>query len=245
MAEITFPRYLPYKSERIYSIQGYIEDISMYIVDKGYVQKDSGKVYIYTSEKGLAIPTFKKDDKGNIIYKDASLDEISESFTIDKTYVLNTDAIIKSTTGDEELYDEDALRDMNAATSIFIPIISESDDCLKQLIKHSIKTMHVNVHMLKSCMAQKYAISNLKAALVGKTKMTIPNFNLWCELLGLDYTITVTPRPNSKIKFPKILSEPLVYTSATDKVTGWTPEDEEYPEPTSNDEEEDIEDIEY
>lgn len=233
--EKEFPIYLPYKNERIYSVQGYIDSFDSYVVDKCYVERASGRIFLYTNEK-TTVPTFFKNENGDLVYTEASLDEIADVFVIDNAYGLSTDSIIESTTGNEVLYNEDAIRDMNAATSTFVPVISAGDDCLKQLVKYSIKGMHVNVHMLKSYMTQKYAISNLKAALVGKTKMTIPNFNLWCELLGLDYEIIVKPRDDGKIRFPKTLQEPLVYNSATDKVTGvHEDEEEEYIEEYDSD----------
>ena len=91
----------------------------------------------------------------------------------------------------EELYDENVLSDMNSSTSIFVPEINEGDDCLKILIKMAIKEKKINVNRLKSRMDKSYSLSNLKTALIGKTKMSVPNFIVWCDLLGLGFNITI------------------------------------------------------
>ena len=58
-------------------------------------------------------------------------------------------------------------------------------------------------------------LSNLRQALTGKTKMSITNFNIWMESLGLSYEIRVFDN-NTDPYNP--LKKPIVYSSKRDTV---------------------------
>lgn len=233
--EVKFPRYLPY-GNHVYCVKGYIGDGMEYIKGKCYAERNSTKIYLYTDEK-VQVPRFYEKD-GKLEFKEPTVP--AENFSFEYAYPLSTEVIISETNGDEELYDEHAIMDMNSATSTFVPILNEGDDCLKRLVKHAIREMHVNIHMLKSYMGAKYGISNLKAALISKTKMTVPNFNIWCELLGLDYEVKLIPRDDCK-RMPIHLKEPLIYTSCNDSISGIHENEIDEPEEEKEDFDTDIE----
>ena len=72
---------------------------------------------------------------------------------------------------------------------------------------------------------------NIKAALMGPTKMSIKNFNTWNELLGTGYEIRIYDA-GVDTQFP--LKHDIVYSSCTDKVYIENVEDPESGEPLKN-----------
>lgn len=187
--------YLFYKTDRIYAIVGYIGEVDKYIDNKGYVDRDSGRIFICSTNKKSHhsdVPILKVEDKIEKI--DSCSSCIDERFNLKNCVSLSFNNIIdkSASIADDDIYDEKALADMNAATSIFVPVIDPEDDGLKKIVKQLIISKNIDINRLKSKMPQKYGITNLKSALVGKTKMSISSFNIWCELLGANYTIHVT-----------------------------------------------------
>ena len=57
-------------------------------------------------------------------------------------------------------------------------------------------------------------ISNMKSALMTKTKMSTQYFNAWVEMLGLKMTVIIESTDDADDKIP----EPLVYLSERDNV---------------------------
>lgn len=189
----SFPKYLAFK-ERTYSVRGYIGEVDNYIDNKGYVDKETGEIYICSKDNEplhTDTPILKVTNDG--FEKIEVMNPTTKSvFVISNAYDLSTDTIIENTTGDEILYNEEALRDMNAATSIFVPTINDDDDALKKIIKQTIISKQIDINRLKHKMPQKYGLTNLKSALAGKTKMSIQVFCIWCELLGVDFEFILT-----------------------------------------------------
>lgn len=216
MAE--FPKYLQYKDDRTYSVLGYIGEVDGYIDNKGYIDKKTGKIYICSKNE----PPFHDDvpvlrvDGDNIEKVEPQFSSISDKFHEDKIYTLSLDHICEATSGDEVLYDEDMLADMNASTSLFIPTINESDDPLKKLIKQAIIDKAIDINRLKHKMPQKYGLTNMKSALIGKTKMSITNFNIWCELLGINYEVILSDNGNDT---QDPLKGVIHYDNTTNRIT--------------------------
>ena len=188
-----FPMYLPFKGERTYSIIGFIQDGIDYQDNKGYIDKETGHIYIcarFQPPYHLDVPILYVNADGTIKKKkEVHSPQTKEIFHKEYLYKLDMTGIINNTNENEELYNEEALADMNAATSVFVPIINENDDPLKKLIKQAIIDKKIDINRLKHKMPQKYGLTNMKSALIGKTKMSISNFNIWCELLGISYYI--------------------------------------------------------
>lgn len=214
--EITFPSYLPFK-KRTYSVVGYIDETEKFSDNKGYIDKESGNIYIcsYISKPiHKDVPILYVNEDNTYTKKDASNSETYELFNINNMkndmYNLSIEHIIENTNENDELYNEQALADMNAATAIFVPIINEDDDPLKKLIKQTIISKEIDINRLKHKMPQKYGITNMKSALVGKTKMSISNFMIWCELLGVSYDIIISDNGSDRIN---PLKDDIYYSS--------------------------------
>lgn len=209
--------FLLYKEDRIYYIDGYIGEVDEYKDNRAYIDKDTGRIYICSKNKkpyhnDVPILKIRNDEITKI---DSTLPEVNEYFVIKNCNSYSFGEILEKSRSQVELYDETALADMNAATSVFVPVINPTDDALKKIIKQTIISKNIDINRLKHRMPQKYGITNLKSALVGTTKMSITSFNIWCELLGVNYTITISDS-GSDIINP--LEKSLIYTSTKDVI---------------------------
>lgn len=213
---IQLPAFLMLEDEnRIINIRAFInegieKDIKFY-PKKGYVREEDGEVFVYyedKKDKPTMLPSFTIED-GKPIYnvgnpKYEGIMNISNIKRVDLEHIIN------NTSENEELYNEQAISDMNAATSTFVPIINEDDDFLKKLIKKAIIEMNVNIKALQHQMPKKYGLTNMKSALIGSTKMSVTNFLLWCELLGLNFNIIISDNGEKKMV---TLNDTLEYDS--------------------------------
>ena len=219
MISESFRRYLPFK-DRTYCVRGYIGMVDEYEENRGYVDNETGNIYICSKDKPpvhLDVPIlFVNKKTGEVKKKDVSNSKTDELFNEKNMYDLSYQKIHDTTTGDEELYDEEALADMNAASALYVPVINEDeDDPLKKIIKTIIITKQIDINRLKSKMTKKYALSNMKSALNGRTKMSIANFNIWCEILGVNYDIIISDNGSDTID---PLEGDLHFSSQTNKL---------------------------
>ncbi len=195
MEHRNFPLYLPFRGDRTYSILGYIGQVDTYIDNKGYIDEPTGKIYICSKDKPPVhddTPVIYVKDDGTYTLKDVNAPQVAEVFRDAYLYDLSMPTILNTTKEHEVLYNAEALADMNAATTVFIPTINETDDPLKKIVKQLIISKKIDINRLKHKLPEKYGLTNMKSALIGKTKMSINNFNMWFELLGATYEITVT-----------------------------------------------------
>ena len=206
-----------------------------YMFDKDSIpgQKKVEGVWIYCTEKPLhpntypyfwpvteettldieGVPTSTTITK--LKFSDPS-DSILEAFSIKNLQDMSMVNIIDSTVEGEVLFDEQELNDINAASNFYVPIIYESDDFLKRIVKSVIIEKGININKLKSKTEEKYILPNMKAALMNKTKMSVLYFAYWMELLGCDFEITI--RDDGTIPTDK-LKHPLSYSSYTGHIT--------------------------
>lgn len=182
-----FPMYLNLGTN-IFSVMGELKaENQPFSNGKGYVYNDYVWIFSRTKPMNSKFPYFWYEH-GNICFGKMR-DSIKDDFHVSKLLDFSLANTVYKMDPNEELYDEEVISDMNAATSMFTPIINEGDDCQKVLIKMAILEKKVDINGKKSKMGKSYALSNLKTALNGTTKMSIPNFIIWCDLLGLGFRI--------------------------------------------------------
>lgn len=216
-AERNFPLYLPYK-DRTYAIEGYLGEADVYKDNKGYIERKTGRIFICSKDKPPVhtdVPIVYINDDGSYTIKDANAPNVLEVFRDAYLHDLSFQTIINETGENEQLYNEEALADINAATSVFIPTINDDDDPLKKIVKQAIISKKIDINRLKHRMPQKYGLTNMKSALIGKTKMSITNFNIWCELLGITYEIIMSDN-GTDTQTP--LKRPIYFCSETNRL---------------------------
>lgn len=216
--QLEFPLFLTFKS-RIINVQGYIRDTSIFVHGKGYVN-DNDEVFVYNNRKTKIDPDFPtcfycgKDSDGQLVFAKGSpaatrLFKTSYLKPITHTYISETTKV------GEQMYDLDIVNDVNAATEKFKPIIDDNDDCLKKSVKMVILEKDVDINRYKSKMTTKYALTNMKSALIGITKLSINVFATWAELLGFGFKIFMYDIKTDPVD---PLKQPIVYDSVTDSL---------------------------
>ena len=74
---------------------------------------------------------------------------------------------------------------------IFKIPINPEDDPLKKLIKCAIIKKHMNIADYKDKGSTPYLLNNMRGALKSKSKMMMPYFISWCEVLGLHFVLRI------------------------------------------------------
>lgn len=213
--ELKFPLLLPCDNGgRCFQVKDYIKDGVVFTDGRAYVRDDY--VWIFKKEP----PTDSKYpyfwyEHGKICFGKMR-DQIKNDFHISKAKSKDFVDTVCKVDPKEQLYDEDAISDMNAATSIYVPIIKAVDDFMKKIIKHVIILKRININRLKSKMDKPYMLSNMKTALMNDTKMSVPNFIIWSDLLGVRFTIIVEDNGTDP---QNPLNKRIIYDSLTDKYT--------------------------
>ena len=122
-----------------------------------------------------------------------------------------------------QLYNESEIADMYASQSVYIPVIDErKDDPMKAMIKETILRKRVDINSYKSRVDKKYKITNLRSALVGETKMTITNWQVWADLMNFKFKIIIE---DAEPNVPAPIGGKIIYDSATNTRT-FVPESE-------------------
>lgn len=200
---------------------------------KGYIKEtdsdDDDYIWIFSAQGrpkySNVYPYFWYNEDGELEFSEPS-DTVKEKFSEKRIVNMTLVDIINQTDPNEELFDEQAINDMNAASDSYTPDIYPKDDFLKQTIKEVIKKKKINLNKLKSKTDEKYQILNMVSALKGETKMSVSYFIKWLNLLKCDFQITVTDN-GEDLQDP--LPFPVMYHSYSDAV-GEFRHDTFYPE---------------
>lgn len=248
--DLSFPMYLSWTGGIIETVGRIIDafdiigsdkkDVSMlktedgedrYVEGKGYVH--DGIVYQYHKKKPERVTspvpyfyiTVKTKKNGDFTEQLVTKHPLPFEETVSKFGIRNLvdysySRMLDETTGNEVLYDEDMINDMTAARSRFVPEVYKDDDCLKKIIKYAIIEKDVDINKYKSAMDTSYALTNMKSALISKTKMSITYFLMWVELLGIDFSILID---DNKTDAQNPLKEHIVYRSKDNSVYKYDP----------------------
>lgn len=216
-----FPQYISTKNRTI-SIIGYVNtkaDCSPedFQDEKGYVD-ENGYVWIYCAngkpKNSNVYPYFWLVD-GRPQFSEPDGDT-RNTYSIDNLMDMSLVNIINTTKPNEVLFDEEEINNIISSASFYIPEIKEDDDYLKKLVKYTIIKKNIDINRLKNKTDEKYMLPNMKAALNSSTKTSVIYFALWMDLLGCSFDITITDSGEDK---QDPLKNPIVYESATDKIS--------------------------
>lgn len=178
---------------------GYIKGLYVYIY-RGKL-KDSEKsskcgIYKINGEYKFIEP---RNDYERRVY---SIDNVEET---DPDSIFN-DIINNS----EDFISQEDIEKINSNSGLFIPVIKETDDFLKKIIKQAIIEKKVNLNLYKNRLGTEWGLSNLRSSLTRDTAMSTKYFKMWCEILGLDFEIRVSD--NGEDKYAP-LYEDIILTS--------------------------------
>lgn len=219
ISKMNYPCYIVSKTSfDVIQIDGPITDSTKsYKLGKGYM-RSNGDVYVYTDNykedrRKNRVPLFWTVEGKTYFYSKC---DTPSQYTYKHMSYYDPISIAAATKPDEVLYDEKALSDLNAASSIFTPVINEYDDFLKRLVKLVILDKHVNITRYKGKMSTSYSIPNMRTALENRTKMSVPFFNTWSDLLGFNFTLTAV---DSGADRTNPLKRSITYNSLWDTFT--------------------------
>lgn len=78
---------------------------------------------------------------------------------------------------------------------IFTPMIRDTDDILKRVIKTTLQNMKINLKSLKHKFNNDYDLNNLKSQLLKPGAMSSKYFQKWAEVLDIDVEVIVRDKP--------------------------------------------------
>lgn len=219
--KIKFPQYVN-TNERTVEVIDCFENLTKEAIEsednplkngKGYI-KDGKEIWIYADGKPKnknAYPYFwiKEDEEekenNEIEFEFSDPPELlRKAFMVDELKDMSLVTIVENTIPGEQLFDESEINDINAAASVYVPIIYETDDFLKKIVKMTIIKKGIDINKLKSKTYEKYQLPNMKAALQNSTKMSVTYFSNWMELLGCNFALSISDDGigEDKLKFP-------------------------------------------
>ena len=188
-----------------------------YIDGKGYIDKE-GYIWIFCLNKPAKAcrneyPYFWKNLENDLEFSNPT-EEIRDAYAFERMSDLSKVSIIQQTEDNEQLFDEEEINDVNAATSFYVPLLKSSDDFLKKVIKASIIKKGIDINRLKVKTEQKYVLPNMRSVLDNETKMSTVNFLRWMDLLGLSFTIIIENDGSDT----DLLKNPIIYQSHRDSL---------------------------
>lgn len=138
--------------------------------------------------------------KGQIHIIEPDIEDI-EKYDIDNINEFSSDRIFDEilNNSDEFVLPED-VEIINNNSDIFVPVIKEEDDFLKVAVKQMILDKQVNLKNYKDKFSNHYLLTNMKSALSKSTKMTVPNFNTWCDVFGVDWELRLYDNGTDRIR---------------------------------------------
>ena len=213
-------------------VMGEISDGTEFINGKAYIRVSDGSVFKYSSvpinrdEYGKNVPVFWVDSDGYQFIEERVTEGGNKKYHVDNISYCDMNRVEQDTPIGSNFYNEVEMNDMNSSSEVYIPKIGPNDDYLKRLVKQVILDKKVDINSYKSRMDKKYRLTNMKSALTGTTKMTVPVFLLWADLLNFKFTIDVSDAGPT----PLPIGGTLHYDSTTNAITkegGWDTDDED------------------
>jgi hypothetical protein len=178
---------------------GYIRGNTVYVY-RGKLEKTRG----LDLQFGIYI-----NKEGKYIFVEPSKEE-RRLFDISNIVELNLDKIFDEIESHaEDFSNSEDIEVINNNAEVFIPTIREDDDFLKFIVKKMIIDKKVNLKNYKDKFPNQWSLNNMKSGLTRDTKMTVTNFKIWCEILGVKWQMIVTDAGSDK-------SNPLPYKLTID-----------------------------
>lgn len=193
-----------------------------YQKEKGYIDLSTNAVWIYSEDpvlrtQGVHYPYFWFD--GTRVQVSTIDREMLDRCSVDQIRNMNLRAMIKLVSDNQDPANDRIRELLSAGSSMVLPIIKVKDDALKKMVKAELREIMMSVSNLPIVDTQ-HQVANMRSALLNDTKMSVPYFHKWRELMDRDaYIITANKTPDANGSY-----HALIYTDSRDMI-GHMPDD--------------------
>lgn len=218
----SFPAFI-FTPKDTFSVLGYFnskdkDSQEMNFVDgKGYIDSYDNQVWIYKKNKPDDVRTlYPYFWKSNDAIEKSRFDiEYKKYFDPDKLVVRSVNDIINSSKENPDAdYDKMFIDGLNAQSEKYRPVVYATDDFLKKITKTILNVLSISMAKIKPKLpaGQPHRLSNMQSGLNKSTKMSVPYYNSWAELLQYETVIIAYSKDTADDKLP----EPIVYLTEKD-----------------------------
>lgn len=184
--------------------------------EKGYVDLSTNAVWIYSENpvlrtQGVHYPYFWFDETRIQV---STIDrEMLERCSVDQIRNMNLRAMIQLVSDNQDPANDRIRELLSAGSSMVLPIIKVKDDALKKMVKAELREIMMSVSNLPIVDTQ-HQVANMRSALLNDTKMSVPYFHKWRELMDRDaFIITANKTPDASGSY-----HALIYTDSRDMI---------------------------
>jgi hypothetical protein len=183
--------------------------------DVGYLYEDyvfvyHGKIKDYDMNNEYPCGLYKVNDEYLFVYPKTAEDR--DRFHRDRIIEFNVSKMYDEIEKNKnDFLSEEEIEIIQANMDIFSVAIRSNDDFLKRLIKEAINRKEINLKIYKDKFKNDHSLNNMKSALNKKSKMSVSYFLDWCEILGLDWSMSIWDNGTDKISR---LNEPIMVNSS-------------------------------
>lgn len=218
----SFPAFI-FTPKDTFSVLGYFNSkdkdsqYTEFVDGKGYIDSYDNQVWIYKKNKPddsrTIYPYFWKSDDS--IKKSRFDIEYKKYFDPNKLISRSVSDIISTAKENpDENYDKMFIDGLNAQSEKYHPVVYSNDDFLKKMTKTILNVLNICIAKIKPKLpaGQPHRLSNMQSGLNKSTKMSVPYYNSWAELLQYETIIIAYSKDNADDKLP----EPIVYLTEKD-----------------------------
>lgn len=225
LGNLKFPIHYYTRNHNVIDIEGYINDFELTELKEGSAYIFEENVYIYKKKLPKVVKEkmpfiyYDKDEASFFAFADINGTLIPVSEVLENRFAM----LCNATTEDMDFQKDVAAAPQASSSAIYTPVIEETDDFLKRLIKMIFLIKKVPTTRYRKKITKTYQFSNLFQALNNATKTSTPVWQTWIELLGMDCIIILK---DAKVEPEEpCIDNYLVYKSRNDVIDIVKPEE--------------------
>ena len=157
------------------------------IPGKGYVDINTNQIWIYNETqpegKNSFYPIFWFEN--NKLHFSTITDEMKNKANVVNMVCLNLQYVLPTISNDSIVQNQRVKDLLSSGSSMVLPIVKQADDGLKKMVKCELREIKMSLSNLP-VIDKQHQTANMSSALKNGTKMSVPYFHLWRELLKRD-----------------------------------------------------------
>lgn len=157
------------------------------IPGKGYLDINTKQIWIFhegePEGRNSSYPIFWIEN-GEILFTEIT-EEILEKANAVHMICLNLNYVLPSISNDNIVQNQRVKDLLSSGSSMVLPIVKQADDGLKKMVKCELREIRMSLSNLP-VVDKQHQTANMSSALKNGTKMSVPYFHLWRELLKRD-----------------------------------------------------------